>query len=524
MLDFASKTEIKTIALVFNEAKEAHACAMQSTEFGGVFPEIIDVPENFLSKEKYELFKKRKSFSLPEAIFMMKIEIGLLRSKQDLHIGNFGIKPSEKEFWRFLSSTALPPKKNESKFKVMTTDAICSNEVENIPECLIFENAENLLLKSSSFKISIFIQEVERVFLVAKEFAKKKEKEIIKSAERNLSLMWGRLGIFAEKVGNPNTTFYQDVILDKYKKSLEDFQKAKENSQAFLQDVKKIEKFIPDFLKKDLEDFSRNINDFFCEEHDLSWIRLKSSGAISLFFSAEENKKIFSKEEFSDKKIIFYGEIFNKEIGSVFSSTLGLKKIEEVNFNFSKNKKNELEVKYASFSAKEKSEKLFKILSESKKSSLILFSSKRDLEKFHLLNKESLKNIFLLQKISPERISEQMKGEKVLLFATTNYILGKGMQSVLKELDFQRLIIFKIPFDMPRDPAEEKVSQSLKNAFLEWTVPRSAIRLSKIISPFIKKENTEEVLFLDDRIFVRNYGKDFLKLMPEVFTSFVKMK
>jgi len=81
--------------------------------------------------------------------------------------------------------------------------------------------------------------------------------------------------------------------------------------------------------------------------------------------------------------------------------------------------------------------------------------------------------------------------------------------------DLKYLVIHKVPFMVPTDPIFQARSTLFKNAFMEYWVPKSILKLKQGFWRLIRtKTDTWIVIFLDDRIFSTSWWKVFYDAFP----------
>ena len=82
--------------------------------------------------------------------------------------------------------------------------------------------------------------------------------------------------------------------------------------------------------------------------------------------------------------------------------------------------------------------------------------------------------------------------------------------------DLKYLVIHKVPFMVPTDPIFQARSTLFKNAFMEYWVPKSILKLKQGFWRLIRtKTDTWIVIFLDDRIFTTKWWEVFYKAFPD---------
>jgi len=84
------------------------------------------------------------------------------------------------------------------------------------------------------------------------------------------------------------------------------------------------------------------------------------------------------------------------------------------------------------------------------------------------------------------------------------------------------LIIAKLPFSVPTDPIFAARSETFRDAFNEYAVPQTILRLKQGFGRLIRsKKDTGVVVILDRRIQTKGYGQVFLKSLPPAPVSSV---
>jgi predicted DnaQ family exonuclease/DinG family helicase len=82
--------------------------------------------------------------------------------------------------------------------------------------------------------------------------------------------------------------------------------------------------------------------------------------------------------------------------------------------------------------------------------------------------------------------------------------------------DLKYLVIHKVPFMVPTDPIFQARSTLFKNAFMEYWVPKSILKLKQGFWRLIRtKSDNWIVIFLDDRIYSTKWGEVFYTAFPK---------
>ena len=114
------------------------------------------------------------------------------------------------------------------------------------------------------------------------------------------------------------------------------------------------------------------------------------------------------------------------------------------------------------------------------------------------------------------RIVEKFKiMNKPVLFATSSFWEGVDVQGE----NLSTVIIVKLPFLVPTDPIVHaksiKLEENGKNSFFEYQIPEAVIKFKQGIGRLIrKKDDTGNIVILDNRIINKEYGKFFIKSIP----------
>ena len=82
--------------------------------------------------------------------------------------------------------------------------------------------------------------------------------------------------------------------------------------------------------------------------------------------------------------------------------------------------------------------------------------------------------------------------------------------------DLEYLIVYKLPFMVPTDPVFKARSAIFKNAFSDYSIPKSILKLRQWFWRLIRTKNDKWiVIFLDDRIHSTSWWKEFYKSFPD---------
>lgn len=114
------------------------------------------------------------------------------------------------------------------------------------------------------------------------------------------------------------------------------------------------------------------------------------------------------------------------------------------------------------------------------------------------------------------------------MFKTLQNPILFGLDSFWEGVDVQgdklkTVVITKLPFKVPNDPVMEAIFENIekkgKNAFFEYQIPQAVIKFKQGIGRLIRSKNdTGNIVVLDNRIINKNYGKKFLSELPKSTT------
>jgi len=155
------------------------------------------------------------------------------------------------------------------------------------------------------------------------------------------------------------------------------------------------------------------------------------------------------------------------------------------------------------------------------KGSLVLFTSRRQMEAVYDQLPNALRKVVLVQGDRSKQALLDQHRERV----------AKGLQSVLfglasfaEGLDLPRdecveVIITKLPFSVPDDPVSaargEYIESQGGNSFMQLSVPEAAQKLVQAAGRLLRTEqDVGRVTLLDRRVVVKRYGKALLESLP----------
>ena len=115
-----------------------------------------------------------------------------------------------------------------------------------------------------------------------------------------------------------------------------------------------------------------------------------------------------------------------------------------------------------------------------------------------------------------EMITLFKNSKNPILFGTDSFWEGVDVQGE----QLKMVIITKLPFRVPSDPVTEAIIENIKNngqnPFVEYQVPQAVIKFKQGIGRLIRSKNdTGNIIILDNRIIKKMYGRKFLTVLPK---------
>jgi len=156
-----------------------------------------------------------------------------------------------------------------------------------------------------------------------------------------------------------------------------------------------------------------------------------------------------------------------------------------------------------------------------KEGSLVLFSSRRQMEEVHQgLPTQWREKVLVQGEYSKQAMLDEHKKAVDKGFASILF----GLASFAEGIDLpgnycKHVVIAKLPFAVPDDPIEaslaEWVEQKGRNAFMEITVPDAAVKLVQACGRLLRTESdTGTISILDKRVATKRYGKLLVNALP----------
>jgi len=166
-------------------------------------------------------------------------------------------------------------------------------------------------------------------------------------------------------------------------------------------------------------------------------------------------------------------------------------------------------------------------LLDKKEGTLVLFSSRRQMQEVYDEMPDSIRDLILIQgdNSKQEMLTQHKRkiddGEGSILFGLASFAEGVDLPG-----DYCRhVVIAKLPFAVPDDPIESALSEWVEsrggNPFMDITVPDASLKLVQACGRLLRTEtDTGKISLLDRRILTKRYGKAILNSLPP-FTQVV---
>ncbi|PYF84737.1 ATP-dependent DNA helicase DinG [Marinomonas alcarazii] len=158
---------------------------------------------------------------------------------------------------------------------------------------------------------------------------------------------------------------------------------------------------------------------------------------------------------------------------------------------------------------------------DTKKASLALFSSRRQMEEVSKSLSSSLQEILLMQGEQSKRVildshkARVDEGKGSLLLGLASFAEGVDLPG-----DYLTCVyIAKIPFAVPDDPVEATLAEWIEkrggNPFMEITIPDASLRLVQATGRLLRSETDKgEIHILDKRLRTKRYGSQLINSLP----------
>jgi ATP-dependent DNA helicase DinG len=113
-------------------------------------------------------------------------------------------------------------------------------------------------------------------------------------------------------------------------------------------------------------------------------------------------------------------------------------------------------------------------------------------------------------------LSRFKKEQNAVLFGTDSFWEGVDVQGKALEL----VVITRLPFRVPTEPVLEARAEHIAarglDPFMEYTVPQAVIKFKQGFGRLIRsRDDRGGVLILDSRVLSKNYGRVFLRSLPD---------
>jgi ATP-dependent DNA helicase DinG len=158
---------------------------------------------------------------------------------------------------------------------------------------------------------------------------------------------------------------------------------------------------------------------------------------------------------------------------------------------------------------------------EKKAGTLVLFSSRRQMEEVYDRLDTNLQSICLVQGKYSNREMVRLHKERIDQGKTSVLI---GLASFAEGVDLpgdycKHVIIAKLPFMVPDDPLHEALSEWIEdkggNSFFDIALPIASLRLIQACGRLLRTEtDTGTVSILDKRLLTKRYGGQLIDALP----------
>ena len=156
-----------------------------------------------------------------------------------------------------------------------------------------------------------------------------------------------------------------------------------------------------------------------------------------------------------------------------------------------------------------------------KEGSLVLFSSRRQMEEVHQALPTQWREKVLMQgEYSKQAMLDEHKSSVDKGFASVLFGLASFAEGIDLPGEYCRhVVIAKLPFAVPDDPIEaslaEWVEEKGRNAFMDITIPDAAVKLVQACGRLLRTESDSGVIsILDKRVVTKRYGKLLINALP----------
>jgi ATP-dependent DNA helicase DinG len=158
---------------------------------------------------------------------------------------------------------------------------------------------------------------------------------------------------------------------------------------------------------------------------------------------------------------------------------------------------------------------------EDRAGTLVLFSSKRQMEQVYDELPNHLAKIILIQGQYSNREMVRLHKERIDQGKTSVLL---GLASFAEGVDLpgdycKHVVIAKLPFAVPDDPLHEALSEWIEarggNSFFDISLPIASLRLIQACGRLLRTESdTGTVSILDKRLITKRYGTQLLDALP----------
>jgi ATP-dependent DNA helicase DinG len=163
----------------------------------------------------------------------------------------------------------------------------------------------------------------------------------------------------------------------------------------------------------------------------------------------------------------------------------------------------------------------FESMVEDRAGTLLLFSSKRQMEQVYDELSRDMHKLILIQGQYSNREMVRLHKERIDQGRTSVLM---GLASFAEGVDLpgdycKHVVIAKLPFAVPDDPLQEALAEWIEdnggNSFFDISLPIASLRLIQACGRLLRTENdTGTVSILDKRLITKRYGAQLLDALP----------
>lgn len=466
---------------------------------------ILESNENYLSTKRFDDFKHKDFFDNDEIALLIKV---LLWHKKAGEKSELNLNREERVVFDKISCDLAECDHSNPEIK---DGCFFAQAREKAIDADIVITDHGFLLNDSLNQIPnyryLIVDEadyVEKAGTIVKTFVP----EILerKYPQDKILMLFGLLGIFFEKYNKENEF---QLVMDEYHYRVIDWQRVHEAAANISPDLANI--------------FTENY-----DEKTVNWIFQNQEGRIC-FKSARIDVKERIGQILEQKKSVVFASPTLQVDGSFdfIRTTLGLyENFDEIVYKnvLSENETTEvippergMPMPNTEGNLAKCGEIIINAALENNGKTAVLFTSQRSIEEMYKKTAITLKNkgiSVLAQGVTggQGKILDTFASgsEGHVLFSNFDLWNNSNIKGV------SCLILTKIPFDHPMEPIFAANAKRFQDSFMEYSLPRTVIKFRQAVHKLIKANRGKTtVILLDTRITGKEYGKIFLKSLPQ---------